>query len=59
MLKRDVDELKADITALRADIAGLLEAWRTASGMVGFVKWAAALATAAGVLLSAYHWWDK
>lgn len=52
MLKRDVEELKAEVSELRADIAGLLEAWRTATGLLLFIKWAAALATACGVLLA-------
>jgi hypothetical protein len=35
---------------MRQDIAGIVDAWKTASGVVRFVKWSAALTTAIAAL---------
>jgi len=42
----ELAEIRQDIAELRCDIAGLLEAWNTANGVVKFVKWIAAIAGA-------------
>lgn len=42
----ELAEIRQDIADLRGDIAGLLEAWNTANGVVKFVKWIAALVAA-------------
>jgi hypothetical protein len=50
LLHQDMDELKKAMTKLEGQVAGLLEAWNTATGLVKFVKWAATLAAAVGIL---------
>lgn len=45
-IRADIAQLRAEVKATQDAIEGLVEAWRTASGVVKFVKWAAALATA-------------
>lgn len=42
----ELQQLRNEVAALRQDIHGLLEAWRTASGVVKAVKWVGKLATA-------------
>ena len=42
----EISSTRHEIAELRCEIAGLLEAWRTANGVVKFVKWAAALVAA-------------
>lgn len=39
---------KADVDAIRKDIAGLVEAWDTATGVLKFVKWFATFIAAVG-----------
>ena len=52
-VRREVADLRMDISELRCEIAGLVEAWRTANGVVKFVKWLAGLAAAFAVIASA------
>jgi hypothetical protein len=42
-----LQRVEHELAALRNDISALLDAWRTAQGLVRFVKWAGSLATAA------------
>ena len=48
--RSEVQQLNHDINALRDDIKGLVEAWRTAGGVVKFVKILAGLVAAIMVL---------
>ena len=41
LLRQDMDELKIYLARLETQVAGLLEAWRTATGLVKFMKWVA------------------
>jgi len=41
----ELHELRREVAELRQDVRGLLEAWRTAQGVVRFVKWVGAMAT--------------
>ena len=41
LLRQDMDELKIYLSRLESQVAGLLEAWRTATGLVKFMKWVA------------------
>lgn len=38
--------LRREVAELKADVKDLVEAWRTAKGIVALVKWVGALATA-------------
>jgi uncharacterized protein YukE len=42
-----LQRVENELAALRSDISALLDAWRTAQGLVRFVKWVGSLATAA------------
>lgn len=54
LLRNEMAALKTELDELRTDIKGLVEAWRTASGVVAFVKWLAGISTAVGVLWAAF-----
>lgn len=49
LAQRDFNDLKLEVQELRASVDGLVNAWNTATSVVIFVKWLAALigATAA------------
>ena len=42
----EFEQLREEVAAMREDIRGLLDAWRTASGVVKAVKWVGKLAAA-------------
>lgn len=46
-LQQEVAALRTEVKALRTDVHDLVDAWRTARGVVRFVKWLAGLTTAA------------
>jgi hypothetical protein len=46
LLKKSVDDLTAKVDQLEESLSGLVKAWEAAGALVGFVKWAAAVATA-------------
>jgi hypothetical protein len=54
LLRNEMAALKAELDELRTDIKGLVEAWRTANGVVAFVKWLAGISTAVGVVWAAF-----
>ena len=43
LLKKDLEELKVSVDALTKSVEELMDAWKTANGMVRFMKWAAAI----------------
>jgi len=49
-LNREVHQLRREVRALSASVQDLVEAWRTAHGVVRFVKWMGGLATASTAL---------
>lgn len=54
--------LKTDVAGLRSDVKSLVEAWRAASFLVAFIKWAAALMAAVAVLWASFthaDFWTK
>ena len=46
-LKREVHALRVEVRDLNAQVRGLVEAWKTAQGVVKFMKLLGSLATAA------------
>lgn len=42
----EFEQLREEVAAMREDIRGLLDAWRTAYGVVKAVKWVGKLAAA-------------
>jgi hypothetical protein len=49
-MKRELAEVRADIQALRTDVQDLVSAWKTATGVVKFVKWLSTLMAAMAVI---------
>lgn len=49
-IRKDVDELRREVSELRDEVHDLVQAWKTAAGLVSFIKWLAGLGTALGVL---------
>lgn len=46
LLEADVSQMKDDIKALRQEVKDLLDAWKTATNVLAFVKWLAGIGTA-------------
>lgn len=55
LLRRDLESLQADVKELNKEIKSLVSAWNTATGLVTFVKYAAALVTGLTVLWYAFY----
>jgi hypothetical protein len=54
LLQKELVDLTDKVDTLSKDVAGLLEMWRTASGVVGFIKWLSGLVVAVGILWTAF-----
>ena len=54
LLQKELVDLRDEVHTLSKDVAGLLEMWRTASGVVGFIKWLSGLVVAIGILWTAF-----
>lgn len=50
LLRADLDQMKDDMKGLRQEIKDLLDAWRTATNVLAFVKWLAGIGAAAAFL---------
>ena len=50
LLRQDMDSMKDDLKAARAEVKELLDAWRTATGMLVFIKWLSTLGVAAAAI---------
>lgn len=46
LLRKDMDGMKDDLKAARAEVKELVDAWRTATGMLVFIKWLSTLGVA-------------
>lgn len=54
LLQKELVDLTDKVDTLSKDVAGLLEMWRTASGVVGFIKWLSGLIVAIGIIWTAF-----
>ena len=54
LLRNEISAMKTELDELRTDVKGLVEAWRTANGVVAFAKWLAGISTAVGILWAAF-----
>lgn len=54
LLEADVSQMKDDIKALRQEVKDLLDAWKTATNVLAFIKWLAGIGTAAAFLWAAF-----
>ncbi len=53
LLQKEVSDLKKEVHTLSTEVAGLVDAWKTASGVVAFIKWLSGAVVAFGVLWTA------
>lgn len=53
LLQADVSALTEAVEKQSADIAGLVQAWKTANGVVSFMKWLASIVVASGIIWAA------
>lgn len=54
VLEVRVESLASEVSELKDQVKALVEAWRTANGLVKFIKWAAGIASALVVLYNVY-----
>lgn len=50
----DLQQLRREVAELRNDVKDLLEAWRTATGIVRFVKWLSGMAIAVASVVALF-----
>ena len=53
LLQKEVKDLRDDVHTLTKEVTGLVDAWKTASGVVAFVKWLSSAVVACGILWAA------
>jgi hypothetical protein len=53
LLQADVSALTTAVEKQSEDIAGLVQAWKTANGVVSFMKWLASIVVASGIIWAA------
>lgn len=51
----ELDQLREEVRALRTSVEGLVDAWRTVKGVVVFVKWAAGVIAAFGIIWGSFR----
>lgn len=54
LLQKEVKDLRDDVHTLTKEVTGLVDAWKTASGVVAFVKWLSGAVVAVGILWTAF-----
>ena len=54
ILQKEIVDLTDKVDRLSNEVAGLVDAWKTASGVVGFIKWLSGIIVAAGVIWTAF-----
>lgn len=55
LLQKEIVDLTSKVDTLSNEVAGLVDAWKTASGVVAFIKWLAGAVTAATLLWAAFR----
>ncbi len=53
LLRNELDGLTKEVHALSKEVSGLVDAWKTASGVVAFVKWLSGVVVAVGIIWTA------
>jgi hypothetical protein len=54
LLQKEIVDLTDKVDKLSKEVAGLVDAWKTASGVVGFIKWLSGVVVAVGILWTAF-----
>lgn len=55
LLQKEVSDLKNEVHTLTKEVAGLVDAWKTASGVVAFIKWLSGAIVALGIIWTAFR----
>jgi len=53
LLQKEIVDLTDKVDRLSNEVAGLVDAWKTASGVVAFIKWMSGLVVAVGIIWTA------
>lgn len=54
LLQKEIVDLTDKVDTLSKEVAGLVDAWKTASGVVAFIKWLSGIVVAVGILWTAF-----
>lgn len=54
LLQKEMEDLTKEVHTLSKEVAGLVDAWKTASGVVAFIKWLSGIVVAVGILWTAF-----
>lgn len=54
LLQKELVDLKDEVHSLSKEVSGLVDAWKTASGVVAFIKWLSSAVVAVGVIWAAF-----
>lgn len=54
LLQKEMEDLTKEVHTLSKEVAGLVDAWKTASGVVAFIKWLSGVVVAVGILWTAF-----
>ena len=54
LLQKELVDLKDEVHALSKEVSGLVDAWKTASGVVAFIKWLSGVIAAVGIIWAAF-----
>lgn len=53
LLQKEIVDLTEKVADLSSAVSGLVDAWKTASGVVAFIKWLSGAVVALGILWAA------
>lgn len=54
LLQKELVDLTDEVHALSKEVSGLVDAWKTASGVVAFIKWLSGAIVACGIIWTAF-----
>ena len=54
LLQKELVDLKDEVHSLSKEVSGLVDAWKTASGVVAFIKWLSSAVVAIGIIWAAF-----
>ncbi len=54
LLQKEIVDLTDKVDKLSEKVSGLVDAWQTASGVVGFIKWLSGVIVALGIIWTAF-----
>ena len=54
LMKAHIEQMQKDVSEIKASVSDLVDAWKAAGAFVAFVKTAAAIVLALGVIVGAF-----